>query len=321
MDGPLVLVLGDPSDLSLRLLGEAEAGVRFQVGKDASALKEFAQDAEAIFCSTTEPAHLALLLRYAGKVRWIHTRWAGLENALLPEIVESPAVLTNAKGVYSAALGEYVLASILFFAKDLRRMVASQERGLWDVFDVDMVQGSTLGVVGYGDIGRAIALRARTFGMRILALRRSESMEPDALVDEFVPRGDLVSLMARSDYVAVALPLTRETMGLLDRRCFDAMKRTAVLVNVGRGAVLDEGALLSALEARRIRGAALDVFQTEPLPAGHPFYRLKNVLLSAHCADHTGSWRDDAVRLFLENLKLFRSGLPLKNVVDKRRGY
>src|SRR5271169_2297277 len=134
----VVVVLGDPLDPSLRLLKEAPPGVRFHVSLELAPLADLAGEAEAIFCSTTEPEKLARLLDFSPRVRWIHTRWAGLENALLPEIRSSTAILTNSRGVYSAALGEYVLGAILFFAKDLRRMVRSQEKGLWDVFDVDM---------------------------------------------------------------------------------------------------------------------------------------------------------------------------------------
>ena len=152
--------------------------------------------------------------------------------------------------------------------------------------------------------------------MRVLALRRS-TPSADPLVDEFVGADGLSDLMARSDYVAVALPLTPETRGLIGRRALGAMKPTAVFINVGRGAVVDEEALIEALQGKRIHGAALDVFVTEPLPSGHPLYGMDNVLLSAHCADHTPTWRDEAVRLFLDNLGRFRRGEPLRNVIDK----
>ena len=315
-----VLVLGHPGDESLRLLAEAGPGVRFVVAERPEELLPAAEDAEALFCSSADPRPLAEFLPHVPRLRWIHVRWAGLDHTLLPPIVESPAVLTNSRGVYSAALGEYVVAAILFFAKDLRRKVRSQEEGRWDVFPVEVVSGATLGIVGYGDIGRAIARRARPLGMRILALRRS-GPAADPLVDESVPGGRLNDLMVRSDYVAVALPLTDETRGFVGRGAIAALRPSAVLVNVGRGAVVDEPALVDALQARRLRGAALDVFVDEPLPAGHPLYGMDHVLLSAHCADHTRTWRDDAVRLFLENLRRFRAGEELRNVVDKARGY
>jgi phosphoglycerate dehydrogenase-like enzyme len=128
-------------------------------------------------------------------------------------------------------------------------------------------------------------------------------------------------MLARSDYVVAAMPLTPESRGMIGQAEIDVMKPTVVLVNIGRGPVVNEAALVRALEDKRIRGAALDVFETEPLPAGHPFYRLENVLLSPHAADHTPDWKERTMRLFLENFERFRRGEPLLNVVDKKRGY
>jgi phosphoglycerate dehydrogenase-like enzyme len=321
MHDTTVLVIGPPADASLRLLAEAGDGVRFVVGERPEDFGGAAQGADAVFLSGSNPRALEAVLALAPRVRWVHTRWAGLDGLLLPGIAAHPAPLTNARGVYSGALGEFVLAAILYFAKGVARMVENQRAGRWDPFDVEEVSGKTIGIVGYGDIGAAIAEQVRSCGLRVLALRRSAAPAPDPRVDEWVPQGQLRDLMARSDYVAVALPATDGTRRMIDAHAIDAMKPSAVFVNVGRGATVDEGALVRALEEKRIRGAALDVFETEPLPAGHPFYRLVNVLVSPHCADHTLTWRDDAVRLFLENLARFRRGEPLQNVVDKTRGY
>jgi phosphoglycerate dehydrogenase-like enzyme len=258
----------------------------------------------------------------APRVRWIHSASVGVENVLFPALIESPVTLTNARGAYSAALGEFVLAAVLFFAKDLRRMTTSQASGKWDQFDVEMLQGRVLGIVGYGDIGRAVADRTRGFGMRIFALRRRpELSRKDPLIERAFPDEQLGEMLAASDYVVVALPLTPATNRLIGAEVLAAMKPSAVLINVGRGPVVDEGALIAALEANRIRGAALDVFEREPLPEGHPFYRLRNVLLSPHCADHTAGWQEQSMELFLANFERFRKGEPLENVVDKRAGY
>ncbi|MGH9662429.1 MAG: D-2-hydroxyacid dehydrogenase, partial [Bryobacteraceae bacterium] len=230
--------------------------------------------------------------------------------------------LTNGSGVFSQSLGEFVIAAALFFAKDLRRMVRSQQAGQWDSFDVDEIRGQTMGIVGYGDIGRACAERARALGMRVLALRRRpDRSRDDARVDQVFPTEGLLDMIRQCDYIVAAAPLTPETRGLVGEAAMAAMKSTAVVINVGRGPVVDEGALVRALEAGRIRGAALDVFDTEPLPAGHPFYRLDNVLLSPHCADHTRDWLEQAMLFFLENFERYRNGEPLRNVVDKRAGY
>lgn len=258
----------------------------------------------------------------AGGVRWVHSRWAGIEKLLFPALVESDAIVTNGRGSFAESLAEFVMAAVLFFAKDLRRMRRSQAEGRWDPFDPEWVRGKTLGIVGYGEIGRAVAVRARAFGMRVIGLRRRpEQSAGDPLLEEVLALDRRLELMQRSDYVVVATPLTPETRGLVGEAEIQAMRPSAVLMNVGRGPCVDEKALLRALEAGRIRGAALDVFDKEPLPAGHRFYALDNVLLSPHCADHVPGWLDDAMALFLLNLELFRRGEPLKNVVDKRAGY
>jgi phosphoglycerate dehydrogenase-like enzyme len=253
---------------------------------------------------------------------WVHSRSAGLDALLFPALVDSPAVLTNARGVYSPALAEFAMAAVLYFAKGFPRMLASQEAGKWDPFDLTPLAGRTMGIVGYGDIGQAVARKARAFDMRVIVMRRRpEASAGDPLVDEVLPLDRRLDLFRRADDVVIATPLTPETRGLVGRDEIAAMQPSATLTNLGRGGVIDEPALISALEAGRIKGAALDVFATEPLPAGHPFWRLRNVLVSPHCADNKPGWLEDSMLFFLENLERFRRGQPLQNVVDKRRGY
>jgi phosphoglycerate dehydrogenase-like enzyme len=277
---------------------------------------------DAILVASGTRALLEPIWRLAPGVRWVHSRWAGLENMLFPALVDSEAVVTNGRGSFAESLGEFVLAAVLFFAKDLRRMRRSQAEGRWDPFDPEWVKGKTLGVIGYGEIGRSAARRAKAFGMRVIGLRRRpEQSAGDPLLDEALPESRRLELMQRSDYVLVCTPLTQQTRGLVGAPELGAMKRSGVLINVGRGACVDEGALVEALRAGRIKGAALDVFEKEPLPAGHALYSLDNVLLSPHCADHVPGWLDDAMALFLDNLERFRKGEPLQNVVDKRAGY
>jgi phosphoglycerate dehydrogenase-like enzyme len=253
----------------------------------------------------------------------VHALAAGLDTFLFPALVESPVLLTNSRGVFSQSLGEFAIAAMLFFAKELRRMVQAQSAGVWDQFDVEELRGRTVGIVGYGDIGRAVARRAKAFDMNVLALRRRpERSDADPYVDETLGVEHKLELMERSDYLVVSAPLTPTTRGMIGAAELAAMRPTAVVINIGRGPVIDEAALVRALETKTIRGAALDVFGVEPLPAGHPFYRLDNVLLSPHCADHTATWIDDAVELFVDNLDRFAAGKPLRNVVeDKRLGY
>jgi phosphoglycerate dehydrogenase-like enzyme len=263
------------------------------------------------------------VFRMCPKVEWVHSRSAGLDGLLFPELVDSPARLTNASGVFSQSLGEFVVGAILYFAKDLRRMIRNQAASVWEPFDIVEVRGQTVGIVGYGDIGRAVATRVRALGMRVLAVKRHgpPAHQADPLAERIYGPEGLVEMVSRSDYVVAAAPLTPETAGMIGARELAAMKPDAVLINVGRGPVVEEAALVKALSEKRIKGAALDVFDTEPLPQGHPFYRLENVLLSPHCADHTPDWLDQAMRFFLTQFERFRKGEPLQNVVDKRLGY
>src|SRR5512143_885087 len=268
MDRLTVWVLARPDDPGLPVLGEAEPGVVFVVGSRSSDFDGQAEPDAILVCSS-ERTVLEALLRRAPRLRWVHSRSAGLDAVLFPALVESDAVLTNGRGVFSRSLAEFVIGAVLFFAKDFRRLLRSQDRGAWEPFEPADVAGRTLGIVGYGDIGRAIAERARPLGMRILALRRRpERSRLDPLVDEALPPEDLVDLMGRADDVVVAMPLTPESRGFVGEHAIDAMRPTSVLINVGRGPVIDEAALVPAPAAGRIRGAALDVFEIEPLPAG-----------------------------------------------------
>jgi phosphoglycerate dehydrogenase-like enzyme len=314
-------VLARARDDGLNKLERVPAGVRVVVGDTPEAF-DGQPPADAIFVCSMGRELLRAVLPKAPTARWVHSRSVGVESILFPGLAESGVTLTNGRGVFSPSLAEWVIAAVLFFAKDLRRLVKSQEAGKWDPFPPDMVQGHWMGILGYGDIGRAVARHARCLGMRVRALRRNVAAPPgDPAPDEMLPPERLTDLMALSDDVVVTTPLTPETRGLIGEREIRAMKSTGVLINVGRGAVVQEAPLVAALRSRAIRGAALDVFETEPLPAGHPFFTLDNLLLSPHSADQVPGWLDGAMDGFLDNLNRFLAGQPLQNVVDPRRGY
>ncbi len=317
-----LLVLADPAEPQLRMLDRFRDNMNIVTGQRSEGFAQSAAGADALLVWSGSRELVQQVWAMAPRVRWIHSRAAGLDTLLFPALVDSPVPLTNSSGVYSRSLGEFVVAAVLFFAKDFHRMKRNQAAGRWEQFDVAEAHGKTLGIVGYGDIGRVAARLAKALGMRVIALRRRPEMSRgDDLVDETLGTDQLNALMGHSDYVVVAAPLTPDTKGLVNSAAIAAMKPTGVLINVGRGAVIDEAALIDALQCKRIRGAALDVFANEPLPAGHPFYAMDNLLLSPHCADHTQTWIDDAMQFFTENLERFLRGEPLKNVVEKRLGY
>jgi phosphoglycerate dehydrogenase-like enzyme len=319
-DNPLVLVLTSPGDTRLPFEAELRNLAKIVVGESARDFGTAATEAEIIVNWSASLALLREVFLESPRVRWIHSRSAGLEQVLFPELIKSDVTLTNGSGVFSASLGEFAVAAILYFAKDLGRMIRNQRAGVWEPFDVTMIEGKTLGIVGYGSIGREVAVRARARGMNVISLRRRASQKSDPLVRMY-GADQLREVLSESDYIVVTLPLTDETRGLIREAEFAVMKKNAVVINLGRGPTIDEQALIRALSEGKIRGAALDVFDEEPLPQGHPFYSLENVLLSPHCADHTSDWLDNAMRFFLAQLERFRSGEALLNVVDKRAGY
>jgi phosphoglycerate dehydrogenase-like enzyme len=281
-----------------------------------------APEADVIFAWAPKRETLQAVLPKATRTKWIHVRYAGLDHVLFPELIASPIPFTNGRGVFSQSLAEFVLLAVLYFAKDIPRMRRNQQAARWEPFDILEISRQTMGIVGYGDIGRACARRAKAMGMRVLAVRRRpELSDGDLNVDRVYDDSRRLEMLAESDYVVAAAPLTPQTKGMIGAAEFDAMKPGAVIINVGRGPVIDEPAMIRALESGRIKGAGLDVTSVEPLPPESPLYRLENVLLSPHCADHTADWFDDAMFFFLEQLDRFRSGKPLENVVDMSQGY
>jgi phosphoglycerate dehydrogenase-like enzyme len=286
-------------------------GVELAVGTEAETLRADAARADAVLIAPRYGSLLTDLWRELAGVRWIHTLAAGVEFLPFDLLRRSAAVVTNSRGLYADALGEFAIAAMLWFAKDLRRMLRNQDQRRWEPYTVERLEGRTVGIIGYGGVGEAAGRRAAALGMRILPVRRRQEFGEPTVDD----------VIAQSDYLILSTPLTPRTYRLLTRERIAAMKPTAVLINLGRGATVDEEALLDALRDHQIRGAALDVFETEPLPTGHPLWQLDNVLLSPHTADHTDDAHPRAMQFFLENLRRFRAGEPLQNVVDKFEQY
>ena len=322
MPGLNLLVIADPNAPYLKVLQKLPPNAKTTISLDETELLRAAPDADVILNCTGHGPQLRAVFPKAQKVQWIHSLAAGVEHQLFPELVESPIPLTNARGVYRESLGEFVIAAALFFAKDFRRMLRQQSEHKWEKFMVDEISRQTMGVVGYGEIGKAAASRGKSLGMRILGTsRKSGSRQSDEIADQLFPlekRGDMI---AQSDVVVVSVPLTQESRGLVGAAEIARMKPNAIIVNVGRGPVIDEKALVEALSEKRIRGAALDVFDEEPLPQDHPLWSLDNVLISPHTADNTCDWLEQSTEFFVTNFERFVSGRPLLNVVDKHAGY
>jgi phosphoglycerate dehydrogenase-like enzyme len=316
-----LLVIANPASPLMASLSRLPQNIRSVVSEDPEELRQSAAEADAVLFAHGNDDLLTGVLPLV-RARWIHCLWTGVDNILTPELCRHPATLTNGRGVFRWPLADWVIGVMLFYSFDLRRVLKQQEQGLWKPFVSSTLEGRTLGIVGYGAIGSAVASRARPFGMKIAALRRRpERFETDTLIDRSYGPGQLHDLIAASDYLLVVTPLTPETRGMIGEAELAKMKPSAVIINIGRGPVIDEAALVRALQAGAIRGAALDVFSEEPLPAEHPLWRMANVLLSPHTADRVEGFLNPAFDCFFENLRRFRNGEPLENVVDKQAGY
>jgi phosphoglycerate dehydrogenase-like enzyme len=321
MPSPFLVVIGDPAAPFVAPLSRLPKNINSLITEDLEKLKAAVPDADALLYAGFSDA-LVRVLPVARHVRWIHSLWTGVEGILTPEMLKHPAILTNGRGAFRWPLADWVAAAMLFFSFDLGRVIRQQEKRVWQPFVSTSLEGRTLGVVGYGSIGKAAAVRARGFGMKIAALRRRpELLQNDPVVDHGYAPGQINDLMGISDYLLLATPLTAGTRGLIGEGELAAMKPSAVLINVGRGPVVHEGALIRALESGRIRGAALDVFDKEPLPAEHPFWRMSNVLVSPHTADRVEGFLAPAFECFFENLDRFQKAEPLQNIVNKHAGY
>jgi phosphoglycerate dehydrogenase-like enzyme len=293
-------------------------------------------DVEALLRGPLPAAVFDRLLARCPQLRWVHSATAGVERVLSPAALARGLVITNARGVFSRPIAEYVMLMILSVARRLPQLLELQGERTWQPLESREMRDVTVGVVGLGSIGRAVASLATAFGCRVIATRRqpatgagpqggaaeTDELPPlEPIIDLLLPPEGLPELLAASDFVVLALPLTVDTEDLIDDAALAAMRSTAWLINVARGRLVDERALLRALREGRIGGAVMDAFRDEPLPPESPFYDLDNVILTPHTSWSSGRVLDRSIELFCENLRLFRAGQPLHNVVDPQVGY
>lgn len=262
------------------------------------------------------------IIARAPRLKWMQIMSAGVERYLITEIVQSPVILTNVSGIHATPISEFVLSFMLMFVKQAHVCFQFKQERRWERVVPTVLRGKTVGIIGLGSIGREVARLAKAFGMRVLATRRSaREGERARYVDIMLPLAQLHRLLAESDFVVLALPLTHESNKLIGERELKSMKPTAYLINIARGGVVDEEALIRALEAHQIAGAGLDVFATEPLPADSKIWGLPNVIFSPHIAGGMEDYAARSTEVFIENLKRYLDGKRLLHVVDKQKGY
>ena len=303
---------------------------------DEAAAVAAVPDADAFFGKVT-PAMLAA----ARRLRWVQTATASLEHYVFPALVEHPCTLTNMRGLFSDNIADQVMGYVICSARNLHTYVRNQMSAKWapvggeaervgfatgpaQVTAIDRAHKHlgdlTLGVVGLGAIGWEVTRRALAFSMRVVAVDPLRQAAPEGVEALWRPER-LADLLGQSDFVVIAAPHTPRTEKLFRRAQFRLMKRDGYLINVGRGAIVDLADLVAALEAKEIAGAALDVFETEPLPADHPLWRFENVILTPHVAGYSPRIAERHLELLLDNVRRFVAGEPLRNVVNKAEWY
>lgn len=334
-----VLVLMDFSDAIMERLKSVSPRLKF-TRKVAKSIKDVPLD---LLASTDI---LYTLNQFpepdtVGRLRWMQCHTAGVDQLLNHPILQAEdVIITTTSGIHATTMAEYTFGMMLALARKIPLMLRYQQRAEWaterfNLFMPQELRGATVGILGYGSIGREIARLAKAFGMEVLATKRNVKVpqaineyadngtgDPTgALVDRLYPPEATRSMVSLCDFVVIILPLTEATRNAVNAEILAAMKTSAFLINIARGGVMDEAALIEALEKRQIAGAALDVFSQEPLPSSSPLWKLDNVIMSPHVSGNTGRYHDSAAAVFAENLERYLTKQDLVNIVDRRHGY
>jgi phosphoglycerate dehydrogenase-like enzyme len=310
----VVFVTGEVNEAQLGEIRGAVPGADVRFFAKQAELEAGIEEAEVVAGRVTADG-----LARAKRLRWVQSWAAGPDEALFPEMVESPVVLTSAKGNGAIPLAEHAMLLMLLLNRDALRWVKAQSEHRWDRFVHGELNGQTCGIIGLGHSGQDLAQKAKAFHMRVIGMRRSNQPTPN--VDEIYPRERLHEFLGQSDFVVITTPRTPETVGMLGEAELRAMKPTAFLVTFSRGGIVQDAALLRALREGWIAGAGLDAHDVEPLPPDSPFWDAPNAIITPHNGATTRATRQRGIDIFIENLKRYAAGQPLRNVVDKKAGY
>ena len=262
----------------------------------------------------------------SNNLKWIHIGASGIEKNLFPEILKSKVMLSNAKGINSKPVAEFIISQIMFFAKNIEKCVSFKKNKIWNQWDLakknNQVANSTLGIVGYGEIGKELSKRAKALEMKVLATRRlQKKKEKKKYVDMIMPLNEIEYIFKNSDYLAICCPLTPLTKNLINKTTFSLLKNNCILINTSRGEIINENDLIYALKNKLIKGAAIDVFSNEPLTNDSPLFSIDNVLLSPHISGNFLEYQEIMIKQFNEMLVKFVNGKRIKNRVCKKRLY
>ena len=314
---PDLVIYGEEGGIAFERPGGLEASeLAYPVYRENVAIDQILRYCDAVIAFKVPKDIVAR----APNLRWIQFTGVGMESSLNDSLKASQVTITNSGGVHSIPIAEMVLSMMLVFAKSWPTFLAQQQEHLWKRHILSELHGKTLGVIGLGHIGSAIARLGKAMGMRVLGVKRHASRSVAGVDEIFFPR-QLKQVLSASDFAVLCVPLTHETHKMLGEAELRSLKRHAFLINVSRGSVVQRSALQRALSERWIAGAALDAFHEEPLPPDDPLWELPNVLITPHLAGDTPAFLDRVAAIAAENLRRFTSGQPLINVIDKTLGY
>ena len=317
---PVVTVLTAPGEKEPPGMDALRARAEVRFASDEPTLRDTLPGTDVMMVTDFRTEALAAAWPSADKLKWIHATSAGVDALMFPDLIEGDVVVTNARGIFDRTIAEYVLCTILMFAKDFPRSLRLQAAHTWQHRDTERAEGKQVLIVGAGSIGGQIARLCRGVGLKPHGIaRKPRHDDPDFIAVH--GNDDLTEQLGLADFVVIAAPLTPQTEGLFNEKAFKAMRRSARLINIGRGPVVKTDDLIAALNNGDIAGAALDVFEEEPLPADHPLWDMENVIMTAHMSGDFIGWKRALTDQFLENLDRWHKGQELFNFVDKKLGY
>lgn len=317
---PVVTVLTAPGEKEPPGMDALRARAEVRFASDEPTLRDTLPGTDVMMVTDFRTEALAAAWPSADKLKWIHATSAGVDALMFPDLIKGDVVVTNARGIFDRTIAEYVLCTILMFAKDFPRSLKLQSEHKWQHRDTERAEGKQVLIVGAGSIGGQIARLCKAAGLKPHGIaRKPRHDDPDFIAVH--GNDDLTEQLGLADFVVIAAPLTPQTEGLFDEKAFKSMRKSARLINIGRGPVVKTDDLITALNNGDIAGAALDVFEEEPLPADHPLWDMENVIMTAHMSGDFIGWKRALTDQFLENLDRWHKGHELFNFVDKKLGY
>jgi phosphoglycerate dehydrogenase-like enzyme len=317
---PVITVLTAPGEDAPAGIEAVKAQAEVRFAWDEQTLRDTLPGTDVMMVTDFRTEALEAAWPAADRLQWIHATSAGVDALMFPALIKSDVIVTNARGIFDRTIAEYVLCSILMFAKDFPRSIRLQDQHQWQHRDTERAEGKQVLVVGAGSIGRQIGRLVKAIGMHPHGIARTpRKTDPD--FEAVHGNDELYDQLRHADFVVIAAPLTPQTEGLFDTKAFAVMKKSARLINIGRGPIVKTGDLVKALDEGEIAGAALDVFEEEPLPSDHPLWERENVIMTAHMAGDFIGWKRALTDQFLENFDRWHQGGELFNLVNKELGY